>query len=37
MDAMESVDPQKTVAVQDVGQHRRNTIIGAEDDEDTKV
>ena len=31
MDAMESRDPQKTVAVEEVGDHRRDTVVGEEE------
>ena len=31
MDAMESRDPQKTVAVEEVAEHRRDTVLGEEE------
>ena len=31
MDAMEAEDPQKSVAVDEIGWHRRDTVIGADE------
>ena len=32
MDALEAEDPQKTVSVKELGQHRRDTVLGAEEE-----